>query len=154
MKENTEHYTDTLGYLMEQTVIYLKEKGEQVFKELKLEITLEQLITIDTILANPGICQMDLSRLILRERSYTSRILDGLEKRGFVERKISKKNKRLVNELHVTAEAQTFLLQHRETLKRMSEDVYKDISEEEFYAIRNGILKMKECVSKFTVIPL
>jgi len=154
MKENSKHYIDGLNYLMEQTVIYIKEKGEQFFKELNLGITLEQLIAMDTISANVGICQTDLSRLMLKERSSTSRILNSLEKLEFVERKTATKNRRLVNELYITAQGEDFLSKNGEKLKKTFENVFDDMTEDEFESIRRGILKMKECVSKFTVIPL
>lgn len=152
MKENCEHYIETLVYLMEHAVAYTREKGNQVFKELNMEITLDQLTILDTVSLFPGICQMDLAKLILRERSYTSRILDYLEKSGFIKRKINRKNKRLVNELYITPKGQDIMFQSRKRLEGVTDRVFEDISEEEYKVIRNGILKMRECVSKFTVI--
>ena len=80
MKEQEcKHFTDSIVYLMEQTAAYCSSKGSQFFDEANLGVSYDEYIIIDTISFNIGICQRDLSKMILKDRSYTSRVLNGLE---------------------------------------------------------------------------
>ncbi len=115
---------------------------------------MDQYSTIDTISFNPGICQRDLSKLILKDRSFTSRILNGLEKEGFIRREVETKGKRLVKKLYITNKGEKILLNYHEKLKNLFLQIFEEISEEEFSAIRVGLEKMKDCVRKYTVMPL
>ena len=153
-KYATEHYIDCIGYTIKQSAIYFDEKAEQFFKELNIGVTLDQFTAIDTISIHPGICQMDLSKLILKGRAYTSRMLKTLEKLNLVEKKITSKDNRLVNELYVTNKGKEILDNNIQKISNTFLEVFKDVSDEECDAINRGLLKMKECISKFTVIPL
>lgn len=155
MKEfECEHYVDSIVYLIEQTSVYFNTKGAQFFEQLNIGITLDQFTAIDTISFNQGICQRDLSKLILKDRSYTSRILNTLEEKGFIERRVETKGKRLVKTLYLTQEGENIILNNQERLKNSFSNVFGDISEEEFISMRATLEKMKDSVSKFTIIPL
>lgn len=153
MKESEyEHYLDNIVYLMDQTSTYCKAKGEQFFKQLDIGITLEQFLILDTVSVQPGLCQIDLAKLILKDRSYTSRQVSVLEEKGLIDRKIDTKGKRLIKGLTLTKAGEKFLEEHQFKLKNAYFDVFKEISEEEFKVIREGLMKMKDCISKYTVI--
>ena len=100
MKEmETCHYTDSLIYSMEQTVVYFKIKGAQLVSALDIGVTIDQFAALDAIYCNNDICQRDLSKLLLKDRSNTGRILNILEENGFVERVADTKNNRLVRKI-------------------------------------------------------
>ena len=139
---------------MEQTAAYCSSKGSQFFDEASLGVSYDEYIIIDTISFNIGICQRDLSKMILKDRSYTSRVLNGLESRDLVLRKIEEKGKRLVKNLYLTKKGEQILEKTHEKLKKAFLDLFKEISDEEFESIRNGLEKMKDCISKYTKMPL
>lgn len=97
-----EHYTDTLFYQIELTAKYCKLLGTQVFEQYNTGITLEEYTVLDTILSTKDLCQRDLAKLILKDRANTGKLLDGLEKKGFVTRKLSIKNNRPVKIIEIT----------------------------------------------------
>lgn len=155
MKEQEcEHFVDSIVYLMEQTALYCKTKGSQFFEGQNIGVSLDQYTAIDTISFNSGICQRDLSKLILKDRSYTSRILNTLEEGNFIERKIETKGKRLVKKLYITDKGKQLLSEYQGKLKNVFHEAFKDITDEEFAALRNGLEKMKDCMSKYTIMPL
>lgn len=97
-----EHYIDTLFYQIELTAKYCKLLGNQVFEKYSTGITLEEYTVLDTILSAHELCQRDLAKLILKDRANTGKLLDGLEKKGLVVRKLSIKNNRPVKIIEIT----------------------------------------------------
>lgn len=155
MKEfEREHFIDSIVYLIEQTATYCFTEGSKFFDEMDLGVSLDQYITIDTISLKPGICQSELAKLILKDRSFTSRTLNSLEIKGLIERKIEMKGKRLVKRLYLTLKGKQVLADNQERLKKTFIDIFKDISDEEFKTVREILEKMKYSISKYTLIPL
>ena len=97
-----EHYTDSINYELEQTSRLMNMLTNQLFKKLELNISLDEYITLDTVSINAGICQRDLAKLILKDRANTGRILNELERKGFITRFIDTKNNRLVKKMGIT----------------------------------------------------
>ena len=96
------HFTDTVFYQIELTAKYCKLLGQQVFEKYGAGITPEEFSTLDTLICNPNICQRDLAKLILKDRANTGKILDSLERKGFITRKLSIKNNRPVKIAQIT----------------------------------------------------
>ena len=97
-----EHYTDTIFYQIELTAKYCKMLGAQVFELYKTGISVEEYTVLDTLLSHPELCQRDLAKLILKDRANTGKLLDGLEKKGLVTRKLAIKNNRPVKIIEIT----------------------------------------------------
>lgn len=155
MKEQeTCHYTESIIYAMEQTVIYFRVKGAQFFNELNLGITIDQFVALDAIYCNDDICQRDLSKLILKDRSNTGRILNILEENGFVKREIETKGKRLVKKIYITDMGKKIIEENQPKLKNAFSKILDDISQEEFTTLRNTLAKMKDILSKTTSIQI
>lgn len=96
------HFTDTVFYQIELTAKYCKLLGQQVFEKYGADITPEEFSTLDTLICNPNVCQRDLAKLILKDRANTGKILDNLEKKGYIKRKLSIKNNRPVKIAEIT----------------------------------------------------
>lgn len=99
-----EHYTDTIFYQIELTAKYCKILGQQVFDKYKTGITLEEYTVLDTLIGNKDLCQRDLAKLILKDRANTGKLLDVLEGKGLVTRKLDMKNNRPVKIIEITKE--------------------------------------------------
>jgi len=155
MKEiETSHYTDSIIYLMEQTVVYFKIKGAQIVSALNIGITIDQFAALDAIYCNQNICQRDLSKLILKDRSNTGRILNILEESGFIERVAETKNNRLVRKIYITQKGKDIIETHHTGLRAGFMDVFKEVSEEEFATLRQILEKLKSSLSKTTTIQI
>ena len=97
-----EHFRNTIFYQIELTAKYCKMLGAQVFEQYNLGITVEEYTILDTLLSQNDLCQRDLAKLILKDRANTGKLLDGLEKRGLITRKLSIKNNRPVKLIEIT----------------------------------------------------
>lgn len=96
------HFTDTIFYQIELTAKYCKLMGQQVFEKYHVGLTVEEYSVLDTLICKPEICQRDLAKLILKDRANTGKILDSLEKHGFIRRKLAIKNNRPVKIAEIT----------------------------------------------------
>ena len=99
-----EHFTNTIFYQIELTAKYCKLLGTQVFEQYSAGITCEEYSVLDVLANSPKMCQRDLAKIILKDRANTGKLLDGLEKRGYVTRKLSIKNNRPVKIVEITDE--------------------------------------------------
>ena len=97
-----EHFRNTIFYQIELTAKYCKMLGAQVFEQYNIGITVEEYTILDTLLSQNELCQRDLAKLILKDRANTGKLLDGLEKKGFISRKLSIKNNRPVKLIEIT----------------------------------------------------
>lgn len=148
------HYTESVFYTMEQAVVYLGVKGAQLFNKLDVGITIDQFTTLDTLYINNNICQRDLSKLILKDRSNTGRILNILELKGFVERKAETKGKRLVKNVCITQKGRKMVETMQPKLKEAFLHAFEDITDEEFSYIRKFLNKLNDRLSKITSIQI
>ena len=97
-----EHFTDTIFYQIELTAKYCKLLGTQVFEKYNTGVTVEEYSVLDMLLLHHELCQRDLAKLILKDRANTGKLLDSLEKRGFITRKLSIRNNRPVKIIEIT----------------------------------------------------
>ena len=108
MKETVlgNHFTDSIFYEIELTAKYCKMLGNQLFEKFNIhELSIEEFGILDTLLCNPAICQRDLAKIILRDRANTGKLLDSLEKKGLVNRKLAIKNNRPVKIAELTEDS-------------------------------------------------
>lgn len=155
MKEkDPAHYVESILYIMEQAVVYTKIKGAQIISELDLDITIDQFAALDAIYCNNDICQRDLSKIILKDRSNTGRILNILEEKSLVERSVQTKGKRLVKKVYITPKGTALIEDSIPKIKNKFSEVFEDITEEEFLELRRISTKMKDDLSKKTIIQI
>lgn len=153
-KSDIKHYFESSLYLMEQTVIYTKIKGAQFFNQLKIGVTIDQFVALDAICANKDICQRDLSKLILKDRSNTGRILNILEENGFITRALETKGKRPVKKIYITDKGKDLVEKSIPKLHTAFHQVFEDITDEEFTILRTIVTKIKDSLSKTTSIQI
>ena len=97
-----EHFRNTIFYQIELTAKYCKMLGAQVFEQFNIGISVEEYTILDTLLCENELCQRDLAKLILKDRANTGKLLDGLEQKGLISRKLSVKNNRPVKLIEIT----------------------------------------------------
>jgi DNA-binding MarR family transcriptional regulator len=154
IKRQVEHYIDSVFYSMEHAVVYFKLKGAQCFKDLGLEITIDQFAALDAIYCHDDICQRDLSKIILKDRSNTGRILNILEKDGYITRELETKGKRPVKKVYITEKGRKLVEEVVPQAREAFTSVFQDFKEEEFDNLRDIIARLKESMSKITTIQI
>lgn len=142
------HFVDSIFYEMEKTVIYMRIKGSQFFSDLDMGITVDQFTALDAVYCSKDICQRDLSKLILKDRSNTGRILNILEEKGFITRAVETKGNRLVKKIYITESGTKLVEDVMPKLKSAFELAFDNVPEEDFTHLRRILEKMKESLSK------
>ena len=142
------HYTDSPSYELELTSKYCKVLLIQLFNRVCSEITPEEFAVLDTLYCNKGLCQRDLAKLILRDRANTGRVLDSLEKKGFVRRVNDVKNKRLVRRADITDEGIEILRNLTLRFQPIHERLCKIFSSEDIAILRTSLKKMRDAISQ------
>lgn len=153
-QELAHHYTESIIYALEQTVTYTRIKGAQVFNELNIGITIDQFTTLDAIYCNGDICQRDLSKIILKDRSNTGRLLNILEKNGFITRELETKGNRPVKKIYITKKGKEVIEEYQPKLRGAFKHFFDEVSDEELTALRNTLEKLKQGLSKTTNIQI
>jgi len=96
-----------------------------------------------TICRNPGISQEQLSRMIYINKSNVTRNLAVLEKNGYIERRPSEIDKRVML-VFPTQKAQDALPRLREIIHDWNELVAADFTEEELEQLRSMLARIAE----------
>ncbi len=131
------HYTDSIHYELEKTAKLMRKLTVQLFEKLSIEISLDECCALDMISCNEGICQRDLAKLMLKDRANTGRILDVLEKKGFIKRFIDIKNNRLVRKMGITAAGTKILKEISNKLRSYLENVTSAVPKKEIEKVQN-----------------
>ncbi len=83
-----------LGYLLERTTRLVKLNYSQAFKAAGYNVTPEQWVILDSLYVNDKQTQNELAELSFKDAPTISRIIDLLEKKGFVTRETVSTDKR------------------------------------------------------------
>lgn len=84
-----------VGFILERTTRLVKLQFHRAFKELQVDMTPEQWVLLDRLAQNNGQAQKDLGDGSYKNAATISRILDVLEKKKWISRKISAKDRRV-----------------------------------------------------------
>lgn len=115
--QEEKHYIDSIYYQLELTAKYCKYLGSQLMQKIGMPLSLDEVVTLDTIASNGEMSQRDLAKLILKDRPSTGRILNSLEKKGFINRVADTKNNRPIKKIALTANGKSVLDKTIKSLK-------------------------------------
>lgn len=144
-------YADRLPYKIEKAAIYMKLRGSYILNSFDAGLSIDQFITLETIAFNPGICQRDLSKIVLKDRSNVTRILNILENRELITRELSVKGRRPIKTMKLTEKGDEIIKKYSSPLQKDMDIFLSDFSEEELEVVKKGldriITKISETVS-------
>ena len=143
-----QHYINTLYYQIEQTAKYCRYLGSQLFSKLNMGVSVEELVTLDTIFLHDELCQRDLAKLILKDRPATGRILSALEEKGYIVRNADTKNNRLVRKISITQSGEEILKSVTNVLKKYLEKIPHELSEEKIEEMKNNMREFRAILEK------
>lgn len=147
-EKNVTSYTQTVKYEIDKTSLFLGVKSSQVFDSFNFGITVEQYHVLDAVYHNRDICQRDIAKLILKDRSNTGRILNILEEKGLIERKADFKENKLVKKVYITQKGIETVDYIFPIIREYYLTAMEDISEEELSTLRKILQKLCACLSK------
>ena len=145
-----EHFTDTIFYQIELTAKYCKMLGNQVFQKFNTNITVDEYAILDILICNNNMCQRDLAKMLLKDRANTGKLLDTLEKKGFVERKLSIKNNRPVKIIEITEKGKEIVFDTADKIRPHYIEVKDKINNSDLSKV-GGLLQELRQVLKDTI---
>lgn len=137
------HYTESIFYEVEFTAKYIKKMGYNYCNELDMGVGPEETLALDIIYLNPGICQRDLAKKLLKDRAGTGRILLQLEAKGFVERFVDTKGNRLVRKMKLTPSGEKMLKLVTEKFAPLAKKIRKAFIAEKGEQLKNLLCEMR-----------
>lgn len=147
-KEFFDCYARTLPYLIDKTSVYIRLRGSLLLNALGADITLEQFITLDAISASDNICQRDLAKILLKDRSNVTRILNILEKKGLIVRETSTKGNRVVKFARMTPKGLKELDKYSKKMKDDLNDFLEQFNQEELSVMSKMLEQISSKISE------
>lgn len=148
-------YTNSIFYEIILTGKYMKKMAEGLFRKLELVLTNEEFFVLDFLYKNnEEICQRDIAVKMLSDRANMGKILNGLEKKGYIERKLGTKQKYPVKLVFLTDEGEKCYIETIETLKKIGKPVIDELSEKEEKETIERLKRLREVLSKIINIDI
>lgn len=142
-------YTDSIFHDVILTGRYIKKMAEQVFKKLELKLTNEEFSVLDFLYKNEEkVCQRDLAIKLLYNRANIGKILNGLEKTGYIKRKIGEKQNYPVKFVSLTENGEKIYMETANKLREVASSSLKAISKDEVKNMSLMLKKMRNIIEE------
>ena len=122
--EDVKYYKQITGAMLVAAGVYTRIYSRQCFREKNFDITPEQFVVIEVLMHRDGLYQRQLSEITLKDRPNITRIINILEKNGYVNR-VADKNKRKVFKIYLTDKAKNLF----PALAQVAKDYRKTMTE-------------------------
>ncbi|MEM9887120.1 MAG: MarR family transcriptional regulator [Bacteroidota bacterium] len=106
MKERDKSLDDIYLFHLDKTYKQYKKFKKDFFKNLHLDLTSDQWIILKRVSEQEGINQKDLATSTFKEPASVTRILDILDRKGYVERRSTPQDRRMF-ELYLTEDGRS-----------------------------------------------
>ena len=123
---------------------------DKVFHLNELDLNVEQFMLLKCMSFNDGINQQELSKIIDRDKTTIARLVSKLEKKNMIVRVSSKQDKR-VNNLHLTHLGKEALSKMNPHLEEINNSLLSSITEEEFSVLKIVLEKLNSEMKKIDV---
>ncbi len=113
---------------------------KSILKKVKLELTLNEVLAIEAIKRNKN-TKVDIKEVLLKDKSYISRLINNLFKKGFLEKSgqnytLSKQGEKAYEKIY---EVQDFI-----------KDYYsKNLTSKDIYTVMDHLEKIEEALKKY-----
>lgn len=117
------------------------------FHENGIELSKEQWIVLRRLHDEDGIIQNNLAFITNRSKTSLTRLIQTMEKKGLIFRTSSKKDKR-INHVHLSELGKEIFLFSLPVLKKLTEDLQKNISLEDLDTTIQVLNKIQNNINK------
>ena len=136
----------SLGFKLDRAARLTTLNFNKNLKENNIILTAEQWGIINFLLEEDGINQNQIGKLINKDHTCVSRLIDTLIKKGIINKEISLEDKR-VNLIYLTKAGKELQNKAADTVRHSLDKVFKNVSEEEkeiFSIVLDKIIKNLE----------
>lgn len=141
------HYVDTVIYSIDMIIRTLKTELRQRVDNLDMGITSEQFVVLDTICCYKNIYQQQLSDILMKDKSNTTRIIKLLEQKELIKRTVSNSNGKLVYILEATDKGKSIIKDNMPKIKNFITNIFENITDEEIETLHRLSAKFQKDLS-------
>lgn len=123
----------------------LKKRADESIKELGLNAQQGKVIDYINENQNKNIIQMDLADRFHLSRASITSMLQGLEQKGFIERKIPANNERQKN-IYVLPKAVELIEDFQDSFQKVEEEIVQVLTDEEKQVLKKLLIKINETI--------
>lgn len=127
MKEQYSSYS----FLLDRTARRVKQYAQRQFRELGLNLTVDQWILIKHLSEHDGMNQRELSEVLFKDTPTLTRIIDLLVDKGYVMRAMDPGDRRCFV-LGLTAEGKAQVMEYKETVAEIRMKAWEGLNDEDF----------------------
>jgi MarR family transcriptional regulator for hemolysin len=146
MNEMSDKLEDVIYFLVEQTDRKAKAHSAQAFLKAGIDVTVDQWVLLKLIEQNPGISQTELATMATKDTASITRMLDIVEKKGYVERQ-SVPNDRRKYLLVLTKVGNALIAKHSDLVLSLRQTGVKGVSEEELAILKRLLRQIQANLS-------
>ena len=146
--QEEKHYINSIYYQLELTAKYCKYLGAQLIDKIGFPISLDEVVTLDTLAMNGDMCQRDLAKIILKDRPSTGRILNNLEEKGYIKRIADTRNNRLIRKIILTESGKNILSEITSKLKEYLQKIPQALSYQRIDEIKKSMGEFREILKQ------
>ena len=133
---------DAPAYLVQRTARLLRVLFLKVVDTSQTGITPEMWLVLSRLLARDGQSQTEIGEALFRDRPNTSRILAGLEQRGFVVRESDPDDRRRAC-VRITLSGRAFVVERAPRAIRVRDRLYEGIGKKQLKVLRGTIREIE-----------
>jgi len=133
---------DAPAYLIQRTARLLRVLFLKVVDTSETGITPEMWLVLSRLLARDGQSQTEIGEALFRDRPNTSRILAGLEQRGFVVRESDPDDRRR-SCVRITPSGRAFVVERAPRAIQVRDRLYEGIGKKQLKALRGTIREIE-----------
>ena len=122
--------TRSLGFILINTSMRIKDELRKGFAEEGFDITPDQFAVLIRLWNEDGLSQKELCEKTLKTKSNMTRILDSMEKKGFVSRRMNNEDRRSYN-IYLTQKSNSIQDKLVLAAVNMNHQIFKNITDEE-----------------------
>lgn len=126
----------------------LKKNLQKTLENHKVTITVDQMSILNILLIKDKITMQEISDKNHRDNSATTRIVDILERKGYVQRQRSDKDRRVCL-IKLTSEGKKEVIKAKKTGKTYTNEVIKGVNAKELEIAMKVIKKIRQNALKF-----
>ena len=139
-----ENFENNIGFLLHDVTRLMKRLFDK--RMSTLDLTRSQWWVLNFLYFNEGINQSDFAVLLDIEKAPLSRLLYRMEKKGWIERRSDKNDKRIKN-LFLSKKIKPLIVDMRDMANSTRQQALSGLSEKEQIMFRENLKKIKQTLS-------
>ena len=141
--ENAEEKQETIGSLITKSYWYLKTYFNKLLKENDIGITTEQFSVMMAVYTNSGISQSEIAKMVIKDKTNITRIIDLLEKSDYIVRERDRNDRRIYR-IYLTKSGNTILKKVFPITEQVDKNGLSNLKISQISELKKSLAKVRE----------